>query len=91
MSRLSEITDSNTDSGQIFCAPVLHWFEIDSHGRTLVSHALGDVADINIPAVAAARVVRRYQALADDELSLNVSDDFAFSFPVHTIYSVFRF
>ena len=72
MQRLSEITDSDMAGGQIFCAPVLHWFEIDSHGRNLVSHALGDVADINIPAVAAARVVRRYQAQEDDELSLNV-------------------
>ena len=58
---------------QIFCAPVLHWLEIDNHGRNLAPHALGDVADINIPAIAAARVVRRYQAQDDDELNLDVS------------------
>ena len=35
-------------------------------------HALGDVADINIPAIAAASVVRRYVAKEDDELDLEV-------------------
>lgn len=73
LTHLSEITDCNTSGWQIFCAPVLHWLELDNHGRHLVQHALGDVADINIPAVAAARVVRRYQAQVEDELSLNVS------------------
>lgn len=61
-----------TSGGQISCAPVLHWLETDNHGRNLVPHALGDVADINIPAVGAARVVRRYTALDEDELNLEV-------------------
>ena len=73
LTHLSEIIGCNTSGSQIFCAPVLHWLELDNHGRNLVAHALGDVADINIPAVAAARVVRRYQAQDEDELSLNVS------------------
>ena len=73
LSKLSAITDLENGEAQIFCAPVLHWLEIDNHGRNLAPHAFGDVADINIPAIAAARVVRRYQARDDDELNLDVS------------------
>ena len=62
-----------SDGNQITCAPILHWFECDNRGRNLkVPHALGDVADINIPAIAAASVVRRYVAKEDDELDLEV-------------------
>lgn len=64
--RLSELPED-----QISCAPVLHWFEIDNRGRNLVA-ALGESADINIPAVAAAHVIRRYTAQSVDELSLEV-------------------
>uniref|UniRef100_H2Z1M1 SH3 domain-containing protein n=1 Tax=Ciona savignyi TaxID=51511 RepID=H2Z1M1_CIOSA len=75
LTQLSTICEAGDElGGQIFCAPVLHWFELDSHGRNIVAHALGDVADINIPAVAAARVVRRYTSTDDDELSLEVGD-----------------
>ena len=69
---LSDIIHERGTEGQIYCAPVLHWLEITNHGRNLAPHALGDVADINIPAIAAARVIRRYQACDDDELSLDV-------------------
>ncbi|XP_076800556.1 uncharacterized protein LOC143445380 [Clavelina lepadiformis] len=74
LTKLSSLTDKEVGGEQIFCAPVLHWLEADNHGRNLAPHALGDVADINIPAVAAARVVRRYQAHEEDELSLEVGD-----------------
>nr|CAB3222850.1 rho GTPase-activating protein 32-like [Phallusia mammillata] len=71
---LSTITNLEDGGGLIYCAPVLHWLETDNHGRNLAPHALGDIADINIPAVAAARVVRRYNARDEDELNLEVGD-----------------
>uniref|UniRef100_F6UEQ1 Uncharacterized LOC100177781 n=1 Tax=Ciona intestinalis TaxID=7719 RepID=F6UEQ1_CIOIN len=75
LNQLSTIAQSGDEiGGEIFCAPILHWFEVDNHGRNMVAHALGDVADINIPAVAAARVVRRYTSTDDDELNLEVGD-----------------
>ena len=62
------------NENRISCAPILHWFECDNHGRNIpVPHALGGVADINIPAIAAASVIRRYTAQDDDELDLEVS------------------
>lgn len=67
------LLSSLSNDNQITCAPILHWFECDNRGRNLkVPHALGDVADINIPAIAAASVVRRYVAKEDDELDLEV-------------------
>jgi len=63
------------NENRISCAPILHWFECDNHGRNIpVPHALGGVADINIPAIAAASVIRRYTAQDDDELDLEVGD-----------------
>lgn len=44
--------------------------QLDNHGRRLL---LSEEASLNIPAVAAAHVVKRYTAQAPDELSFEVS------------------
>lgn len=43
--------------------------QLDNHGRRLL---LSEEASLNIPAVAAAHVVKRYTAQAPDELSFEV-------------------
>lgn len=60
----------------INCAPVLNWLEVDNRGRRLFPPPPSDDADaeINTPAVAAAYAVRRYAAIASDEISFEVSD-----------------
>ncbi|XP_022108337.1 rho GTPase-activating protein 32-like isoform X3 [Acanthaster planci] len=64
----------------INCGPVLNWMEIDNHGHALKldNHGNHVVASeesaINIPAVAAAHVTKRYMAQAPDEISLEVGD-----------------
>ncbi|XP_030730430.2 rho GTPase-activating protein 33 isoform X2 [Globicephala melas] len=63
---LSGLVDSNLN-----CGPVLTWMELDNHGRRLL---LSEEASLNIPAVAAAHVVKRYTAQAPDELSFEVGD-----------------
>nr|XP_030730429.1 rho GTPase-activating protein 33 isoform X6 [Globicephala melas] len=45
--------------------------QLDNHGRRLL---LSEEASLNIPAVAAAHVVKRYTAQAPDELSFEVGD-----------------
>ncbi|KAI9551394.1 hypothetical protein GHT06_021727 [Daphnia sinensis] len=60
----------------INCAPVLNWLEVDNRGRRLYPPPPSDDADaeINTPAVAAAYAVRRYAAVASDEISFEVGD-----------------
>uniref|UniRef100_A0A8C6XYN4 Rho GTPase activating protein 33 n=1 Tax=Naja naja TaxID=35670 RepID=A0A8C6XYN4_NAJNA len=66
LEKLSAIVDSN-----INCSPVLTWMEIDNHGNRLL---VNEEASINVPAIAAAHVVKRYTAQACDELSFEVGD-----------------
>ncbi|XP_075046609.1 rho GTPase-activating protein 33 isoform X5 [Mixophyes fleayi] len=63
---LSGIVDSN-----INCGPILNWMEIDNHGNRLL---VNEEASINVPAIAAAHVIKRYTAQAPDELSFEVGD-----------------
>uniref|UniRef100_T1IL19 Rho-GAP domain-containing protein n=1 Tax=Strigamia maritima TaxID=126957 RepID=T1IL19_STRMM len=55
----------------ISCGPILNWFELDNRGNRLI---VTDESAINTPAVAAAYVVKRYQAQASDEISFEVGD-----------------
>lgn len=64
--RLSNIADN-----KINCGPVLTWMEIDNKGNRLL---VNDEAFINVPAIAAAQVIKRYIAQASDELSFEVGD-----------------
>ncbi|KAG1967224.1 rho GTPase-activating protein [Pimephales promelas] len=66
ISRLSAIADN-----KINCGPALTWMEIDNKGNHLLVH---DESSINVPAVAAAHVIKRYTAQAADELSFEVGD-----------------
>lgn len=66
LEKLSAIVDSN-----INCGPVLTWMEIDNHGNRLL---VNEEASINVPAIAAAHVIKRYAAQAPDELSFEVGD-----------------
>ena len=70
VSRLSAIAGN-----LINCAPVLNWLEVDNRGRRLYPPPPSDDADaeINTPAVAAAYAVRRYVAVASDEISFEVN------------------
>ncbi|XP_041425767.1 rho GTPase-activating protein 33 isoform X1 [Xenopus laevis] len=63
---LTGIVDSN-----INCGPILNWMEIDNHGNRLL---VNEEASINVPAIAAAHVIKRYTAQAPDELSFEVGD-----------------
>ena len=69
VSRLSAIAGN-----LINCAPVLNWLEVDNRGRRLFPPPPSDDADaeINTPAVAAAYAIRRYAAIASDEISFEV-------------------
>jgi hypothetical protein len=69
----------------INCAPVLNWLEVDNRGRRLYPPPPSDDADaeINTPAVAAAYAVRRYAAVASDEISFEVYTLISFTF-THT-------
>ncbi|XP_069796074.1 rho GTPase-activating protein 33-like isoform X2 [Narcine bancroftii] len=64
--RLSNIADN-----RINCGPVLTWMEIDNKGNRLL---VNNETFINIPAIAAAQVIKRYTAQARDELSFEVGD-----------------
>ncbi|XP_051535335.1 rho GTPase-activating protein 32-like isoform X2 [Myxocyprinus asiaticus] len=66
ISCLSAIADN-----KINCGPALTWMEIDNKGNHLLVH---DESTINVPAVAAAHVIKRYIAQAADELSFEVGD-----------------
>ncbi|XP_029030079.1 rho GTPase-activating protein 32 isoform X2 [Betta splendens] len=66
LSRLSAIADN-----KINCGPALTWMEIDNKGNHLLVH---EESSINVPAIAAAHVIKRYIAQASDELSFEVGD-----------------
>ncbi|XP_053343442.1 rho GTPase-activating protein 33 isoform X3 [Clarias gariepinus] len=66
LSRLSVIVDSKLN-----CGPVLTWMEIDNHGNRFL---LKEEASLNVPAIAAAHVIKRYTAQASDEISIEVGD-----------------
>ncbi|KAK3583082.1 hypothetical protein CHS0354_004028 [Potamilus streckersoni] len=62
---------SSLAGSMLNCGSVLNWIEIDNRGNRLV--ALDD-SGINTPAIAAAHAVKRYNAQAADEISLEVGD-----------------
>ncbi|XP_076366943.1 LOW QUALITY PROTEIN: uncharacterized protein LOC143255339 [Tachypleus tridentatus] len=66
ISRFSDLAGS-----LISCGPVLNWLELDNRGNRLI---VTDEASINTPAVAAAYVIKRYTALAGDEITFEVGD-----------------
>lgn len=66
LSRFSTIADN-----KINCGPVLTWMEIDNKGNHLL---VSEEASINVPAIAAAHVTKRYTAQATDELTFEVGD-----------------
>ncbi|XP_056296558.1 rho GTPase-activating protein 32 isoform X2 [Pseudoliparis swirei] len=66
LSRLSAIADN-----KINCGPALTWMEVDNKGNHLLVH---EESSINVPAIAAVHVIKRYIAQASDELSFEVGD-----------------
>nr|XP_057936326.1 rho GTPase-activating protein 32 isoform X2 [Doryrhamphus excisus] len=66
LTRFSAIADN-----KINCGPVLTWMEIDNKGNHLL---VSEEASINVPAIAAAHVTKRYTAQATDELTFEVGD-----------------
>ncbi|KAM6967546.1 rho GTPase-activating protein 33 [Aplochiton taeniatus] len=66
LSRLTMIVDNKLN-----CGPVLTWMEIDNRGNRFM---LKEEASLNVPAIAAAHVVKRYTAQASDEISIEVGD-----------------
>ncbi|XP_030638863.1 rho GTPase-activating protein 32 [Chanos chanos] len=64
--RLSAVADN-----KINCGPALTWMEVDNKGNHLLVH---EESSINVPAIAAAHVIKRYIAQAADELSFEVGD-----------------
>uniref|UniRef100_A0A8D2IPI7 Rho GTPase activating protein 32 n=1 Tax=Varanus komodoensis TaxID=61221 RepID=A0A8D2IPI7_VARKO len=64
LSRLSAIAGN-----KINCGPALTWMEIDNKGNHLLVH---EESSINVPAIAAAHVIKRYIAQAADELSFEL-------------------
>ncbi|XP_035478885.2 rho GTPase-activating protein 32 isoform X2 [Scophthalmus maximus] len=66
LSRFTAIADN-----KINCGPVLTWMEIDNKGNHLL---VSEEASINVPAIAAAHVTKRYTAQATDELTFEVGD-----------------
>ncbi|KAM3842522.1 rho GTPase-activating protein 32 [Diretmus argenteus] len=66
LSRLSLIVDNRLN-----CGPVLTWMEADNRGNRFL---LKEEASLNVPAIAAAHVVKRYTAQAADEISIEVGD-----------------
>ncbi|XP_028320304.1 rho GTPase-activating protein 32 isoform X2 [Gouania willdenowi] len=66
LSRFSAIADN-----KINCGPVLTWMEIDNKGNHLL---VTEESSINVPAIAAAHVTKRYIAQATDELTFEVGD-----------------
>ncbi|XP_011609344.2 rho GTPase-activating protein 32 isoform X2 [Takifugu rubripes] len=66
LSRFSAIADN-----KINCGPALTWMEVDNKGNHLLVH---EESSINVPAIAAAHVIKRYIAQASDELSFEVGD-----------------
>ncbi|XP_041081696.1 rho GTPase-activating protein 33-like isoform X3 [Polyodon spathula] len=66
LGRLSMIVDNKLN-----CGPVLSWMEIDNRGNHFL---LKEEASLNVPAIGAAHVTKRYTAQASDEISIEVGD-----------------
>ncbi|XP_041091436.1 rho GTPase-activating protein 33-like isoform X2 [Polyodon spathula] len=66
LGRLSMIVDNKLN-----CGPVLTWMEIDNRGNQFL---LKEEASLNVPAIGAAHVTKRYTAQASDEISIEVGD-----------------
>ncbi|MGH0149270.1 UNVERIFIED_CONTAM: hypothetical protein FKN15_014869 [Acipenser sinensis] len=66
LGRLSMIVDNKLN-----CGPVLTWMEIDNRGNQFL---LKEEASLNVPAIGAAHVTKRYTAQANDEISIEVGD-----------------
>lgn len=66
LERLTNVIDNKLN-----CGPILTWMEIDNRGNRLL---VNEEASINVPAIAAAHVIKRYTAQANDELSFEVGD-----------------
>lgn len=56
-------------------SPLCSLFQIDNKGNHLLVH---EESSINVPAIAAAHVIKRYIAQAADELSFEVNKALAF-------------
>lgn len=65
---------STIASDSMTCGPVLTWLQLDNKGRRLPVVDTDTMRTINTPAVGAAYGVRRYQAQACDEISIEVGD-----------------
>lgn len=61
-------------SDAMTCGPVLTWLQLDNKGRRLPVADMDTMTTINTPAVGAAYGVRKYQAQACDEISIEVGD-----------------
>lgn len=55
----------------INCGPILNWLQLDNRGRRILVTD-GDSCPINTPGVAAAYAVKKYTAVAADEISFDV-------------------
>ncbi|KAK7499835.1 hypothetical protein BaRGS_00008926, partial [Batillaria attramentaria] len=66
LKRFSELAGS-----MINCGSILNWLEMDNRGNRLLAV---DDSGINTPAIAAAHAIKRYNAQAADEISLQVGD-----------------
>ncbi|GAB1603250.1 uncharacterized protein LOC115221295 isoform X1 [Argonauta hians] len=62
---------SSIAGSMIYCGSILNWLEMDNRGNRLLAV---DDSGINTPAIAAAHAIRRYNAQAADEISLEVGD-----------------
>ncbi|XP_054259133.1 uncharacterized protein LOC128983900 isoform X2 [Macrosteles quadrilineatus] len=68
------VTRLSTIAGNLInCGPVLSWLELDNRGRRLLVTE-GDNCPINTPAVAAAYSIKKYTAVAADEISFDIGD-----------------
>lgn len=62
---------SSIAGSMIYCGSILNWLEMDNRGNRLLAV---DDSGINTPAIAAAHAIRRYNAQAADEISLEIGD-----------------
>ncbi|XP_037958506.1 GTPase-activating protein CdGAPr isoform X2 [Teleopsis dalmanni] len=65
---------SKIASDSLTCGTILTWLQLDNKGRRLPLADGDTMRSINTPAVGAAYGVRRYQAQASDEISIEVGD-----------------
>ncbi|KNC28909.1 GTPase-activating protein CdGAPr, partial [Lucilia cuprina] len=65
---------SKIASDSLTCGTILTWLQLDNKGRRLPLADDDTMRTINTPAVGAAYGVRRYQAQASDEISIEVGD-----------------